>query len=106
MAKRQFQCSSTLPFPAPLPHLPLQLRLAALKREEEAVKAEEERLNGEKLRHVRLLKRIRDEECSRFGNLRVLANRYQLLSLLGKGGFSEVYKVRGQLPWGKGEEAR
>ena len=44
----------------------LQCRLASIKREEEVAKSEEERLNAEKQRHVRLLKRVRDEDCSRF----------------------------------------
>lgn len=37
------------------------MRLNALKREEEAVKDEEARLNAEKIRHIRALKRLRDE---------------------------------------------
>jgi tousled-like kinase len=40
-----------------------------------------------------LLKRVRDEDSSRFSSMGVLAKRYQLLGLLGKGGFSEVFKV-------------
>ncbi|PPD73069.1 hypothetical protein GOBAR_DD30036 [Gossypium barbadense] len=38
------------------------------------------------------MKRIRDEDGSRFNNFQILNNRYALLNLLGKGGFSEVYK--------------
>lgn len=41
----------------------------------------------------RELKRLRDEECSRFKDNPVLAERYLLLRLLGKGGFSEVFQV-------------
>jgi hypothetical protein len=37
------------------------MRLAALKREEELVREEAERLALEKQRHVRALKRLRDE---------------------------------------------
>lgn len=39
------------------------------------------------------MKRIRDEDGSRFNNFPILNQRYALLNLLGKGGFSEVYKV-------------
>lgn len=43
------------------------------------------------------MKRIRDEDGSRFNNFQILNHRYALLNLLGKGGFSEVYKVRSEL---------
>lgn len=70
-------------------------RLAALKREEEALRVEEERVNAEKQRYIRLMKRVRDEDCSRFSTLQApLVKRYALLGMLGKGGFSEVFKVR------------
>ena len=42
----------------------------------------------------RELKRLKDEEASRFKDNPVLAERYLLLRLLGKGGFSEVFQVR------------
>jgi hypothetical protein len=41
----------------------------------------------------RLLKRLRDEEGSRFQGQPVLHQRYVLLALLGRGGFSEVHKA-------------
>lgn len=74
------------------------MRLAAIKREEEVIRDELERLNGEKLRHIRLVKRLRDEGESRFGataSCNMLAKRYALMNMLGKGGFSEVFKVGG-----------
>ena len=42
---------------------------------------------------MREMKRILYEQQSRFNNLPTLNSRYLLLSLLGKGGFSEVYRV-------------
>lgn len=45
------------------------------------------------VRARRELKRLRDEESSRFKDNPVLAERYLLLRLLGKGGFSEVFQV-------------
>jgi hypothetical protein len=42
------------------------VRLTALKREEEALSREEERLGQERLRHMRLVKRLRDEDASRW----------------------------------------
>ena len=41
----------------------------------------------------RELKRLKDEEASRFKDTPMLAERYLLLRLLGKGGFSEVFQV-------------
>lgn len=52
-----------------------QFRLAALKREEEAVREEVDRLQGDKQRHVRALKRLRDEvRRPRAGGWRVALN--------------------------------
>ncbi|KAH8510311.1 hypothetical protein H0E87_008023 [Populus deltoides] len=52
-----------------------------------------DRYELEKGRLIRELKRIRDEDGSRFNNFQILNHRYALLNLLGKGGFSEVYKA-------------
>lgn len=41
------------------------------------------------------MKRVKDEESSRFAGFPVLNNRYLLQNMLGRGGFSEVYKVKG-----------
>ncbi|XP_047964364.1 serine/threonine-protein kinase TOUSLED-like isoform X2 [Salvia hispanica] len=68
-------------------------RLASIKREEEAVLCERERHEFEKGRLICEMKRIRDEDGSRFNNFQILNVRYALLNLLGKGGFSEVYKA-------------
>ncbi|XP_011089008.1 serine/threonine-protein kinase TOUSLED isoform X2 [Sesamum indicum] len=68
-------------------------RLASIKREEEAVMRERDRYELEKGRLIREMKRIRDEDGSRFNNFQILNHHYALLNLLGKGGFSEVYKA-------------
>ncbi|XWS71367.1 hypothetical protein CRYUN_Cryun03dG0132700 [Craigia yunnanensis] len=68
-------------------------RLACIKREEESVLRERDRYELDKGRLIREMKRIRDEDGSRFNNFQILNNRYALLNLLGKGGFSEVYKA-------------
>ncbi|XP_028758043.1 serine/threonine-protein kinase TOUSLED isoform X2 [Neltuma alba] len=67
-------------------------RLASIKREEEVIMRERDRYELEKGRLIREMKRIRDEDGSRFNNFQILNHRYALLNLLGKGGFSEVYK--------------
>lgn len=68
-------------------------RLASIKREEETILRERDRYEFEKGRLIREMKRIRDEDGSRFNSFQILNHRYALLNLLGKGGFSEVYKA-------------
>ncbi|KAJ3697163.1 hypothetical protein LUZ61_000868 [Rhynchospora tenuis] len=68
-------------------------RLASIKREEENYLRERDRYELEKGRLIREMKRVRDEDGSRFSNFQILNHRYALLNLLGKGGFSEVYKA-------------
>ncbi|KAB5541755.1 hypothetical protein DKX38_014729 [Salix brachista] len=67
--------------------------ISMLQLEEEAILRERDRYELEKGRLIREMKRIRDEDGSRFNNFQILNHRYALLNLLGKGGFSEVYKA-------------
>ena len=56
-------------------------------------------LEKEKCTYLNEFKRMRDEEFSKYCGIHskkkysVLANKYLILSLLGKGGYSEVYKA-------------
>jgi hypothetical protein len=61
--------------------------------EEEAAMRDLAHLEQEKKCLIREMKRIHDEDASPFNHFPILNNRYALLNLLGKGGFSEVYKV-------------
>ncbi|UYV68996.1 TLK2 [Cordylochernes scorpioides] len=74
----------------------LKLRQASLKKEDADLQLELEKLERERNLHIRELKRIHNEDQSsvlrRFNNHAVLCDRYLLLTLLGKGGFSEVHK--------------
>nr|XP_006811162.1 PREDICTED: serine/threonine-protein kinase tousled-like 2-like [Saccoglossus kowalevskii] len=70
----------------------LKLRAASLKKEEQDLQVELEKLERERNLHIRELKRIHNEDQSRFKDHPVLNERYLLLHLLGKGGFSEVHK--------------
>ncbi|XP_033113034.1 serine/threonine-protein kinase tousled-like 2 isoform X1 [Anneissia japonica] len=70
----------------------LKLRLQALKKEEADLQVELEKLERSRNLHIRELKRIHNEDLSRFKDNPVLHKRYLLLKLLGKGGFSEVHK--------------
>ncbi|KAI4461507.1 mixed lineage protein kinase [Holotrichia oblita] len=71
----------------------LKLRQSALKKEDADLQLEMEKLERERNLHIRELKRIHNEDQSRFNNHPVLNDRYLLLMLLGKGGFSEVHKA-------------
>ncbi|KAB2074015.1 hypothetical protein ES319_A07G124900v1 [Gossypium barbadense] len=74
----------------------LNAHLRQLLEAKEAVEWQRKQLKkrqSDKGRLIREMKRIRDEDGSRFNNFQILNNRYALLNLLGKGGFSEVYKA-------------
>jgi tousled-like kinase len=71
----------------------VRVQMLNIKKEELAMVDEKHRLAAEKVKHVRSLKRIRDEDNSRFNLHPTLNNRYLLRSMLGKGGFSEVWKA-------------
>lgn len=74
--------------------------LQALKKEDQDLQIEFEKLERERNLHIRELKRIQNEDASQFRDFAMLgdaerneAQRYLVLSLLGKGGFSEVHKA-------------
>jgi len=70
-----------------------KVRVGGIKREEDAIAREREALEREKNAHIRELKRARDEDSSRFNQHPLLGGRYVLMNMLGRGGFSEVYKA-------------
>lgn len=92
----------------------LRLRQTTLKKEDSEMQLEMEKLERSRNLHIRELKRIQNEDQSRFvkqykiyflkphsrripsyryNNHPVLNDQYLVLMLLGKGGFSEVHKV-------------
>ncbi|XP_028418083.1 serine/threonine-protein kinase tousled-like 2 [Dendronephthya gigantea] len=70
----------------------LKLRAAYSKKEESDLAIELEKLERERNLHIREMKRLQSEDKSRFKDNPTLSERYLLLHLLGKGGFSEVHK--------------
>lgn len=54
---------------------------------------QESLLKSKAYSQMALIKRIRNEERSNYGQLPILNKQFLLLELLGKGGFSEVWKV-------------
>eukprot|EP00960_Hanusia_phi_P044526 756692-Hanusia_phi.AAC.4 len=70
-----------------------RLRLQKIKDKEKMFTEEKEKLEREKNTLIREIKRFQDQQRSRYNDFPLLNNRYLLLQLLGKGGFSEVYKA-------------
>lgn len=74
-------------------------KLNLLMREEMELKARLEKLDTEKIIYQQEFNRRTEEDKCRYGTNQspekwpVLSNRYLVVSLLGKGGYSEVYKV-------------
>lgn len=73
-------------------------RILALRKEEAEVHQDLANLHIQQQQHLRQLRLAREEDASRFnhvanGAVVVLNNRYMLHNLLGKGGFSEVWKA-------------
>ncbi|CAF0930549.1 unnamed protein product [Adineta steineri] len=71
----------------------LRFRQLTLKREECDLAQDLEKLDRERNVHIRELKRLYNEDHSRFNKNNVLNERYLLLTLIGKGGFSEVHRA-------------
>lgn len=71
----------------------VKLRLANIKRDITEIKSKEMELRVKKEYVIKFQKLMMDQLNSRFNNRPVLHERYLMLHLLGKGGFSEVYKA-------------
>ncbi|XP_049850990.1 uncharacterized protein LOC126324526 [Schistocerca gregaria] len=69
----------------------LKLRGIALKNMEMNISRELELLEIKTTLHLKEFRRIQEENASSWNHFPVLNGRYLILSLLGKGGFSEVY---------------
>lgn len=71
----------------------IKCRQTALKQDIAALKLEESTLQYRKMLHIKFSRLLADEAHSRFNQNPVLNARYVLLFMVGKGGFSEVYKA-------------
>jgi len=76
-----------------------QFKLKMFENEERRLREELHLLDKEKTIYMQEFKRLRDEEFSKYCGINrkeqftVLKDRYIILSILGKGGYSEVYKA-------------
>jgi len=70
----------------------LRLKQFHYKKVDGEIILEYEKLERERNVHIRELKRLQVEDQSRWNDFPILNERYLLLMLVGKGGFSEVYK--------------
>jgi len=68
-------------------------RTALLAREELALKDREHKLQVDRTLHLKRQQRLQAAENSNFRNYPLLADRYQLLNMIGRGGFSEVFRA-------------
>jgi tousled-like kinase len=71
----------------------IKAAVAAIKRDEAALALKKAQLEAERALIVMETRRQRAETASLFRHMPVIGDRYQLYSLLGKGGFSEVWKA-------------
>ena len=70
-----------------------KVRLAEIKKEVADAEREKAQLLQRRNSHLKELKRIAAEDQSRFSDHPLFENRFLLLSLCGRGGFSEVYRA-------------
>lgn len=70
-----------------------RVQMQILKKQESVLQETRQRLFKERDILVRELRRQSDERDSRFSQFLIMNDRYQLLNLLGRGGFSEVFKA-------------
>jgi tousled-like kinase len=70
-----------------------RLRMQKVRDKKKMLQEEKEKLEREKYSLIREIKRVQDQNRSKYNSFPLLNKRYLLLHLLGKGGFSEVYKA-------------
>jgi len=68
-------------------------KLSAVHRDEQELKEREQRLQVERLEHMRQLRAVNAEDSSDFCSLRLLQDRYQLLRLASKCGSLTIYRA-------------
>ncbi|ETO31573.1 hypothetical protein RFI_05551 [Reticulomyxa filosa] len=70
-----------------------KIRSVQITKSLQEIAIEEESLEYRKKMHIKFVRLMNDEKKSKFNDFPILHDRYLFLTLLGKGGFSEVYKA-------------
>lgn len=71
----------------------IKLKISNLKIEENEILRQKELVRSASTLHWKELKRLQEEDGSKFNQFPILVDRYLMLQLLGRGGFSEVYRA-------------
>lgn len=93
LSKKQFEKNKMNVYNNSLRNEIVNLTILDLKKQLSVIEKMQKIQKTKKLKHISKLRKFNDEQNSIFSNMPILKERYILLRLTGKGGFSEVWKA-------------